>query len=64
MLLTEIEIIGSRYCSKQEVIDSLNLVSRGLITSLVTEKVRPYQANDLYKRKEKGNVIGRAGIIF
>ena len=64
MLLKEIEIIGSRYCSKQEVIDSLNLVSRGLITPLVTEKVSPYQANDLHERIENGNVIGRAGIIF
>ena len=64
MLIKEIEIIGSRYCSKQEVIDSLNLVSRGLITPLVTEKVSPYQANDLHERIEKGNVIGRAGIIF
>ena len=64
MLLKEIEIIGSRYCSKQEVIDSLNLVSRGLITPLVTEKISPYQANDLHERIEKGNIIGRAGIIF
>ena len=64
MLLKEIEVIGSRYCSKQEVIDSLNLVSSGLITPLVTEKVSPYQANDLHERIEKGNVIGRAGIIF
>ena len=64
ILLKEIEIIGSRYCSKQEVIDSLNLVSRGLITPLVTEKVSPYQANDLHERIEKGNIIGRAGIIF
>ena len=64
MLLKEIEIIGRRYCSKQEVIDSLNLVSRNLITPLVTEKVSPYQANDLHERIEKGNVIGRAGIIF
>ena len=64
MLLKEIEIIGSRYCSKQEVIDSLNLVSNGLITPLVTEKVSPYQANDLHERIEKGNIIGRAGIIF
>ena len=64
MLLKEIEIIGSRYCSKQEVIDSLNLVSNSLITPLVTEKVSPYQANDLHERIEKGNVIGRAGIIF
>ena len=64
MLLKEIEVIGSRYCSKQEVIDSLNLVSNGLITPLVTEKVSPYQANDLHERIEKGNVIGRAGVIF
>ena len=64
MLLKEIEVIGSRYCSKQEVIDSLNLVSRGLISPLVTEKVSPDQANDLHERIEKGNIIGRAGIIF
>ena len=64
MLLKEIEVIGSRYCSKQEVIDSLNLVSRGLISPLVTEIVSPNQANDLHERIEKGNVIGRAGIIF
>ena len=64
MLLKEIEIIGSRYCSKQEVIDSLNLVSRGLISPLVTEKISPDQANDLHERIEKGNIIGRAGIIF
>jgi propanol-preferring alcohol dehydrogenase len=64
MLLKEIELIGSRYCSKQEVIDSLNLVSRGLITPLVTEKVSPDQANDLHERIEKGDIIGRAGIIF
>ena len=64
MLLKEIELIGSRYCSKQEVIDSLDLVSRNLISPLVTEKVRPDQANDLHDRIEKGDVIGRAGIIF
>ena len=64
MLLKEIELIGSRYCSKQEVIDSLDLVSRNLISPLVTEKIRPDQANDLHDRIEKGDVIGRAGIIF
>ena len=64
MLLKEIELIGSRYCSKQEVIDSLELVSRNLISPLVTEKVNPNQANDLHERIEKGEVIGRAGIIF
>ena len=64
MLLKEIELIGSRYCSKQEVIDSLDLVSRNLISPLVTEKVKPNQANDLHDRIEKGDVIGRAGIIF
>ena len=64
MLLKEIELIGSRYCSKQEVIDSLDLVSRNLISPLVTEKVKPNQANELHDRIEKGDVIGRAGIIF
>ena len=64
MLLKELEIIGSRYCTKQEVIDSLSLVSRGLIKPLVTEKFKPINADKLHDKIEKGDVIGRAGLIF
>ena len=64
MLLKELELIGSRYCTKQEVLDSLELVARKLITPLVTEKVSPLEANELHNKIEMGTVIGRAGIIF
>ena len=64
MLLKELEIIGSRYCTKQEVIDSLSLVSRGLIKPLVTEKFKPINADKLHDKIDKGDVIGRAGLIF
>ena len=64
ILLKELEVMGSKYCTKQEVIDSLNLVSRGLIKPLVTEKIKPIHADQLHDKIEKGDIIGRAGIIF
>tara|TARA_B100000767_G_scaffold83197_1_gene80091 strand:+ start:954 stop:1982 length:1029 start_codon:yes stop_codon:yes gene_type:complete len=64
MLIKELELIGSKYCTKQDVMDSLNLVSRGLIKPLVTEKVTPINAEKLHEKIENGDVIGRAGIIF
>ena len=36
MLFNELELIGSRYATKQEVIDSLDLVARGEISPMVT----------------------------
>ena len=64
ILLKELEVMGSKYCTKQEVLDSLNLVSRGLIKPLVTEKIKPMYADQLHDKIEKGDIIGRAGIIF
>ena len=62
MLEKELELIGSRYATKQEVIDSLELVARGDVWPLVTD-VRPMaEAEALHEDIEDGNVIGRAAL--
>jgi alcohol dehydrogenase, propanol-preferring len=62
LLNTEATIMGSRYATKQEVIDSLDLVARGDVWPLVTD-IRPMaEAETLHQRVEKGEITGRAAI--
>ena len=64
MLVKELELIGSRYCTKQELKESLDLFARGLIKPLVSYKTDFNGAEDLHKKIEIGDVIGRAGILI
>ncbi|HMB48393.1 MAG TPA: zinc-binding dehydrogenase [Afifellaceae bacterium] len=62
LLSREIMVMGSRYATKQEVIDSLNLVARGDVWPLVTD-IRPMEeAEALHESVEKGEITGRAAI--
>ncbi len=62
MLVKELELMGSRYATKGEVAQALELVARGEVWPLVTE-VRPMaEAEELHGRVEDGLVIGRAAI--
>ena len=62
MLEKELEFIGSRYATKQEVTESLELVARGDVWPLVTD-IRPMEgAEALHEELEKGTIIGRAAI--
>ena len=54
--------MGSRYATKQEVIESLNLCAAGDVWPLVTETVSMEAAEALHERVEQGLVIGRAAI--
>ena len=62
MLNKELELLGSRYATKQEVIDSLELVARGEIWPLVTETYRLEEAEVVHERLEKSLVTGRAAL--
>ena len=62
MLYKELELIGSRYATKQEVVDALDLVARGDIRPLVTEIVPFQKLEALHDRLEKGQVTGRAAL--
>ena len=62
LVKNEIDVLGSRYVSRAEVIDTLKLVARGEVWPLVTD-IRPLeQAEALHERVERGEVIGRAAL--
>lgn len=63
MLRKELEILGSRYATRQEVLDALELVARGELWPLVTEKVPLAQAEAIHQRLDKGLITGRAALI-
>ena len=62
MLEKELELIGSRYATKQEVTESMELVARGDVWPLVTDIRTMEEAESLHQDLEEGNVIGRAAL--
>lgn len=64
LLRKELEIMGSRYATRQEVLDSLDLVARGEVWPLVTEKVPLAQAEAVHQRLDKGLITGRAALVM
>ena len=64
MLDKELELIGSRYATKQEVTDALELVARGEVDPLVTEIVSFEGLEGLHERLEDGQVTGRAALLI
>jgi len=63
-LRKELELLGSRYATRQEVYESLDLVARGEVWPLVTEKVPLEQAESIHQRLDKGLITGRAALIM
>ena len=64
MLRNELEILGSRYATRQEVLESLDLVARGELWPLVTEKVPLEQAESIHQRLDRGLITGRAALVM
>ncbi len=63
LLREEQQIMGSRYATRQDVIDSLGLVARGDVHPLVSETYALEEANLAHERLEKGCVTGRAALV-
>jgi len=64
MLEKELILMGSRYATRQEVIESLELCARGEVWPLVTETADMAGAEALHERVEQGLVTGRAAILI
>ena len=64
MLEKERVLMGSRYATRQEVIESLELCARGDVWPLVTETADMAGAEALHDRVEQGLVTGRAAIMI
>ena len=64
MLRKEIELMGSRYATRQEVYESLELVARGELFPLVMEKAPLAEAERVHRRLDGGAVTGRAALMM
>jgi alcohol dehydrogenase, propanol-preferring len=64
MLRKELELLGSRYATKEEVAESLELVARGELSPIVPEQVPLAQAEAVHQRLDKGLVTGRAALLI
>jgi len=64
MLAKELSLLGSRYVTRSEILETLDLVARREVWPLVSD-IRPMaQAEALHERVEKGEVIGRAALLI
>lgn len=62
MLLKEQALLGSRYVTRLEVVESLEVVARGEVWPVVTD-IRPLEeAEAVHERVEHGQVTGRAAL--
>jgi len=56
--------MGSRYATRQEVIDALELVARGAVWPMVNLKVPLAEAEAVHQQLDKGLVTGRAALLM
>ena len=64
MLYKEQSLLGSRYVTRREILETFDLVARGEIWPLVSD-IRPWtEAEAVHKRVERGEVIGRAALLI
>ena len=64
MLSKELTLMGSRYLTRQELHESLELVARGEFWPLVTETYKLEEAEKAHERLEAGAVLGRQALIM
>jgi D-arabinose 1-dehydrogenase-like Zn-dependent alcohol dehydrogenase len=64
LLSKELDILGSRYVTRAEVLETLDLVARKEVWPMVTD-IRPLaQAEAVHERVERGEVVGRAALLI
>lgn len=64
MLVKELSLLGSRYVTRTEILDTLDLVARGAFWPMVSD-IRPMaEAEALHERVERGEVTGRAALLI
>jgi len=64
MLAKELSLLGSRYVTRSEILETLDLVARREVWPVVSD-IRPMaEAEALHERVEKGLVVGRAALLI
>ena len=63
ILLGEQDLLGSRYVTRTDILETLDIVARGEVWPLVSD-IRPLaQAEALHERLERGEITGRAALL-
>jgi 2-desacetyl-2-hydroxyethyl bacteriochlorophyllide A dehydrogenase len=64
LLANEIEILGSRSVTREEMQRVMELVADGVLNPVIAERLPLDLANDAYSRLSEGKIIGRPVIVF
>ncbi len=64
MLHKELDLLGSRYVTRREILDCLDLVAGGEVWPIVTDIRKLEEAEAIHERVENGEVIGRAALLI
>jgi D-arabinose 1-dehydrogenase-like Zn-dependent alcohol dehydrogenase len=64
LLYKEQAVLGSRYVTRREILETFDLVARGELWPLVTDIRSWTEAEAVHARVERGEVIGRAAILI
>jgi D-arabinose 1-dehydrogenase-like Zn-dependent alcohol dehydrogenase len=63
IMLGEQDLLGSRYVTRTDILETLDIVARGEVWPLVSD-IRPLaQAEALHERLERGEITGRAALL-
>ena len=64
LLYKEQVVLGSRYVTRREILETFDLVARGEIWPVVSD-VRPWtEAEAVHERVERGAIVGRAALLI
>jgi len=64
ILQKELDLLGSRYVTRSEILETLDIVARGEVWPLVSD-IRPLaEAEAIHELVERGEVIGRAALLI
>ena len=62
LVLREMTILGSRYASKAELMESADLVAAGKIHPIVSQVVPPEGVEDVHRALQEGTLVGRGAV--
>lgn len=63
-VLGEVELVGSRYCGRAELMKAARVVQEGRIRPVVSEKCPLDRVETLHQRLRQGTLLGRGAVIF
>lgn len=62
-VMAESSVVGSRYCSKYEIVDAAELVANGVVEPVVTEVVGFDRVGELLEAVAANEIIGRGAMV-